>query len=121
MPEEQSSAAYHAESAVPGTADEQECSPNQDPRNAEQRRYEHPVAGLRLDLHRPKIDGSFARGVRETAVRKSSNPGKNQNYSGDFHRASGYTTICSMERAGSVTEVIDVEPRKIRNGLDGSD
>lgn len=77
------------------------------------------MTGLRLDLYRAKIDSLLARRVRETTVRKSRDPGKNQNYSGDFHQASGYTTICSMEMAGCGREAIDMEPRKIRNGAIG--
>jgi hypothetical protein len=76
------------------------------------------VTGLRLDLHRAKIDGFFTRRVRESTVRKSGNSGKNQNDSNDFHRASGYKTIGSMERVGFGAEAIDLEPRKIRSGLD---
>lgn len=71
------------------------------------------MTGLRLDLHRAEIDSLFARGVREATVRKSSNPGNDQNDSSDFHRASGYTTICTMGTLGAGREATDVEPSKI--------
>jgi hypothetical protein len=82
---------------IPGSPNEQQCSAHQDPRNADQRRYRHCVPGLRLNLHWADVNGLFACCIREATIGKNSNSSKDQNYSGDFHRASGYTTICTTE------------------------
>lgn len=102
-------------SVVPRSPNKQQSPADQDPRNPNQRRGRHGVTGLRLNLYRAKIDGSLMRRVCEAAIRKGGKSGKNQNYGGDFHRASGYTSICTTEMAGFGRAALDVEPEKVRN------
>jgi hypothetical protein len=63
---------------------------------------------LPLRIHAAAIETIRLPGTK----RKSGNPGKNQDYSGDFHRASGYTTICTTDVAVFGRVALNMEPGK---------